>query len=64
MDVTAALNLVLVPREFQPASDSFDARSQFLGPMLGDREQRAPCEPQAARSPPAPRSAQTSTGCA
>ncbi len=38
MDVTEALNLVFLPREFQPAAGSFDARFQFLGPMLGDRE--------------------------
>jgi MGT family glycosyltransferase len=45
MDVTEALNLVFLPREFQPAGESFDARFQFLGPMLGDREQRAPWSP-------------------
>ncbi|GAB2764490.1 glycosyltransferase [Salinifilum aidingensis] len=36
-DVTEALNLVFVPREFQPAGDSFDDRFQFLGPMVGRR---------------------------
>lgn len=39
MDVTEALNLVFVPREFQPAGDSFDERFCFLGPLLGNREQ-------------------------
>ncbi len=38
-DVTEALNLVFVPREFQPAGDSFDHRFQFLGPMVGRRAQ-------------------------
>jgi MGT family glycosyltransferase len=45
MDVTEALNLVFLPREFQPAGESFDARFRFLGPMLGDREQRASWSP-------------------
>jgi MGT family glycosyltransferase len=38
MDVIEDLNLVFVPRAFQPAGESFDARFRFLGPMLGDRE--------------------------
>ncbi|ALL79937.1 glycosyl transferase (plasmid) [Pseudonocardia sp. EC080610-09] len=37
MDVTEALNLVFVPRAFQPAGDSFDDRFRFLGPVLGAR---------------------------
>ena len=37
MDVTEALNLVFVPRAFQPEGDSFDARFRFLGPVLGTR---------------------------
>lgn len=37
MDVTEALNLVFVPRAFQPACDSFDDRFRFLGPVLGER---------------------------
>lgn len=45
MDVTEALNLVFLPREFQPAGDSFDERFCFLGPLLGDREQREPWSP-------------------
>ncbi|HZA18261.1 MAG TPA: hypothetical protein VE645_15470 [Pseudonocardiaceae bacterium] len=45
MDVTEALNLVLLRREFQPAGGSFDARFRFLGPMLDDREQREPWSP-------------------
>ncbi|MGH3588777.1 MAG: macrolide family glycosyltransferase [Pseudonocardia sp.] len=45
MDVTEALNLVFVPREFQPAGDSFDERFRFLGPLLGNREQTQPWSP-------------------
>ena len=37
MDVTEALNLVFVPRAFQPEGESFDARFRFLGPVLGTR---------------------------
>jgi hypothetical protein len=36
---------MFLPREFQPAGESFDARVQFLGPLLGDREQREPWSP-------------------
>jgi MGT family glycosyltransferase len=39
MDVTEDLNLVFVPRAFQPAGETFDARFRFLGPVLGAREQ-------------------------
>ncbi|MFG2097556.1 macrolide family glycosyltransferase [Streptomyces sp. NPDC048612] len=39
MDVTEKLNLVFIPREFQPAGDTFDERFQFIGPSMGDREQ-------------------------
>jgi MGT family glycosyltransferase len=45
MDVTEALNLVFIPREFQPAGDSFDEHFCFLGPLLGHREQREPWSP-------------------
>ena len=38
MDVTEDLNLVFVPRAFQPAGETFDGRFRFLGPVLGDRE--------------------------
>jgi hypothetical protein len=37
MDVTEALNLVFVLREFQPAGESFDARFWFLGPTRSCR---------------------------
>lgn len=39
MDVTESLNLVFVPRAFQPAGDTFDDRFRFLGPLLEGREQ-------------------------
>jgi MGT family glycosyltransferase len=39
MDVVEDLNLVFVPRAFQPAGDSFDDRFRFLGAMIGGREQ-------------------------
>ncbi|MDQ3760475.1 MAG: glycosyl transferase [Actinomycetota bacterium] len=45
MDVTEALNLVFIPREFQPAGDSFDERFCFLGPLLGHRERHEPWSP-------------------
>jgi MGT family glycosyltransferase len=38
-DVTEDLNLVFVPRAFQPAGNSFDDRFRFVGAMIGDREQ-------------------------
>jgi MGT family glycosyltransferase len=45
LDVTEDLNLVFVPRAFQPAGDTFDARFRFLGPVLGDRETAEPWSP-------------------
>ncbi|MFH9347899.1 macrolide family glycosyltransferase [Kitasatospora sp. NPDC017646] len=51
MTVTDGLNLVFVPREFQPAVDSFDARFHFLGPSMGSREQAEQWSP---RDPDAP----------
>ncbi|MEV7122336.1 macrolide family glycosyltransferase [Kitasatospora griseola] len=39
MTVADGLNLVFVPREFQPAADSFDERFHFIGPLVGRREQ-------------------------
>jgi MGT family glycosyltransferase len=35
----ASLNIVFVPREFQPAADTFDARFCFVGPSPGRREE-------------------------
>lgn len=45
MDVTEALNLVFVPRSFQPAGESFDTRFRFLGPVLGERPGEQPWAP-------------------
>ncbi|MGW1176621.1 macrolide family glycosyltransferase [Kitasatospora sp. NPDC002543] len=39
MTVADGLNLVFVPREFQPAAEGFDGRFHFVGPSLGRREQ-------------------------
>ncbi|ANY10283.1 macrolide family glycosyltransferase [Pseudonocardia sp. HH130630-07] len=36
-DAIEDLNLVFVPRGFQPAGDTFDPRFRFLGPVLGRR---------------------------
>ncbi|MCP2259292.1 glycosyltransferase, MGT family [Streptoalloteichus tenebrarius] len=45
MDVVEALNLVFVPREFQPAGETFDDRFRFVGPLLGQRERKEPWTP-------------------
>ncbi|GAA3867800.1 glycosyltransferase [Saccharothrix violaceirubra] len=37
LDSPEAVNLVLVPREFQPAGETFDDTFHFVGPLLGDR---------------------------
>jgi MGT family glycosyltransferase len=34
----ASLNVVFIPREFQPAADTFDERFRFVGPSPGRRE--------------------------
>ncbi|MGP3975532.1 macrolide family glycosyltransferase [Streptomyces sp. 8N114] len=39
------LNLVFVPRAFQPYGDSFDARHHFVGPSSGARERAELWEP-------------------
>jgi MGT family glycosyltransferase len=39
-DIAEDLNLVFVPRAFQPAGDTFDDRFRFVGAMIGEREQR------------------------
>ncbi|MDQ6754181.1 MAG: glycosyl transferase [Actinomycetota bacterium] len=33
----ASLNICFIPRDFQPAGDTFDERFHFVGPCLGDR---------------------------
>ncbi|AIA01293.1 macrolide family glycosyltransferase [Streptomyces noursei] len=49
LDATEKLNLVFIPREFQPAGDSFDERFHFIGPSLGSRadEPWSPPDPEA-----------------
>lgn len=37
IDVAEALNLVFVPRAFQPRGETFDERFRFIGPVLDDR---------------------------
>lgn len=51
MDVPEALNLVCIPREFQPAGDSFDERFCFLGPLTGARERTEEWKPPASTPP-------------
>ncbi|MFE4517028.1 macrolide family glycosyltransferase [Kitasatospora sp. NPDC056783] len=45
------LNLVFVPREFQPAADSFDERFHFIGPSMGGRERAERWSPPAPGAP-------------
>jgi MGT family glycosyltransferase len=33
----ASLNIVFIPREFQPSADTFDERFRFVGPSVGSR---------------------------
>ncbi|MEW9519636.1 macrolide family glycosyltransferase [Streptomyces tubercidicus] len=42
---TEKLNLVFIPKEFQPAGDTFDDRHHFIGPSLGEREHAEPWSP-------------------
>ncbi|MEU5977485.1 macrolide family glycosyltransferase [Streptomyces sp. NPDC047315] len=51
MDVVEGLNLVLVPREFQPAGDTFDGRFHFVGPSVGRREEAGSWSPSASGRP-------------
>ncbi|WP_367132652.1 macrolide family glycosyltransferase [Saccharothrix sp. HUAS TT1] len=37
VDAPERLNLVFLPREFQPAGETFDATFHFIGPLLGRR---------------------------
>ncbi|NUT50406.1 MAG: glycosyl transferase [Saccharothrix sp.] len=50
LDVPEALNLVFVPKLFQPAGDTFDGTFRFLGPLLGHRA----AEPWSPRRPDLP----------
>ncbi|MFE4544579.1 macrolide family glycosyltransferase [Arthrobacter sp. NPDC056727] len=41
----ASLNICFIPREFQPAGDTFDERFHFVGPSLGQRANGEPWQP-------------------
>lgn len=41
----ASLNICFIPREFQPAGETFDARFEFVGPSLGQRALEEVWEP-------------------
>lgn len=41
----ASLNISFIPREFQPAGDTFDDRFHFVGPSLGWRVNGEPWQP-------------------
>jgi MGT family glycosyltransferase len=41
----ASLNICFIPREFQPAGETFDARFHFVGPSPGQRATEEPWQP-------------------
>lgn len=41
----ASLNICFIPREFQPAGETFDARFHFVGPSPGQRANEEPWQP-------------------
>ncbi|NYH80606.1 MGT family glycosyltransferase [Actinopolyspora biskrensis] len=47
----ADLNLVSIPRQFQPEAETFDDRFRFLGPSLGSRATRESFTPRAPEAP-------------
>jgi MGT family glycosyltransferase len=47
----ASLNICFIPREFQPAGDTFDGRFHFVGPSLGRRINDAEWQPRGNRAP-------------
>jgi MGT family glycosyltransferase len=47
----ASLNICFIPREFQPAGDTFDDRFHFVGPSLGRRGIEEAWQPRIADSP-------------
>ncbi|MEU8786280.1 macrolide family glycosyltransferase [Streptomyces sp. NPDC048637] len=51
LNFTEKLNLVFIPRAFQPAGDTFDERFHFIGPSLGAREHAEPWSPADPESP-------------
>ncbi|MCK7626063.1 glycosyl transferase [Streptomyces sp. RS10V-4] len=47
MDAPEKLNLVFIPRDFQPEGDSFDDSYHFVGPSVGSREDEPWSPPEA-----------------
>ncbi|MCG2620688.1 hypothetical protein LVY72_02045 [Arthrobacter sp. I2-34] len=47
----ASLNISFIPREFQPAGETFDARFHFVGPCLGPRGDVDAWQPRATDTP-------------
>ncbi|MFH8614968.1 macrolide family glycosyltransferase [Streptomyces sp. NPDC017979] len=45
LDQVDELNLVFIPREFQPQGESFDGSFHFVGPSVGSRERTTSWEP-------------------
>jgi MGT family glycosyltransferase len=47
----ASLNICFIPREFQPAGDTFDDRFRFVGPSLGRRGSEEEWQPRVKDAP-------------
>jgi MGT family glycosyltransferase len=47
----ASLNICFIPRDFQPAGDTFDARFHFVGPSLGERADAEAWQPGSRNTP-------------
>ncbi|MET3921160.1 MGT family glycosyltransferase [Arthrobacter sp. UYEF20] len=47
----ASLNICFIPKEFQPAGETFDASFHFVGPSLGQRTTEEPWQPRTKDSP-------------
>ncbi|MFP3461004.1 glycosyltransferase [Arthrobacter globiformis] len=47
----ASLNICFIPREFQPAGDTFDGRFHFVGPSLGRRGSEEEWQPRRKDAP-------------
>ena len=48
---SASLNICFIPREFQPAGDTFDDRFHFVGPSLGRRGNEEEWQPRLKDAP-------------
>jgi MGT family glycosyltransferase len=46
-----SLNICFIPRDFQPAGDTFDARFHFVGPSLGERADAEAWQPGSRNTP-------------